>query len=93
MYVLMKAVNDYIVIEKIKEQKTTQGGLLLTDNTDTDNRYKKAKVVSVGNLAELIKVNSVVMYDMHAGHDIDYDDTIYRVIRLRDVVLVDEDNS
>ena len=89
----MKAVNDYIVIEKIKEQKTTQGGLLLTDNTDTDNRYKKAKVVSVGNLAELIKVNSVVMYDMHAGHDIDYDDTIYRVIRLRDVVLVDEDNS
>ena len=89
----MKAVNDYIVIEKIKEQKTTQGGLLLTDNTDTDNRYKKAKVVSVGNLAELIKVNSVVMYDMHAGHDIDYDDTMYRVIRLRDVVLVDEDNS
>ena len=88
----MKAVNDYIVIEKIKEQKTTQGGLLLTDNTDTDNRYKKAKVVSVGNLAELIKVNSVVMYDMHAGHDIDYNDTMYRVIRLRDVVLVDEDN-
>ena len=88
----MKAVNDYIVIEKIKEQKTTQGGLLLTDNTDTDNRYKKAKVVSVGNLAELIKVNSVVMYDMHAGHDIDYDDTMYRVIRLRDIVLVDEDN-
>ena len=88
----MKAVNDYIVIEKIKEQKTTQGGLLLTDNTDTDNRYKKAKVVSVGNLAELIKVNSVVMYDMHAGHDIDYDNTMYRVIRLRDIVLVDEDN-
>ena len=93
MYVLMKAVNDYIVIEKIKEQKTTQGGLLLTDDTDTDNRYKKAKVVSVGNLAELIKVGSIVMYDMHAGHDIDYDGIMYRVIRLRDIVLVDEDNS
>ena len=89
----MKAVNDYIVIEKIKEQKTTSGGLLLTDDTDTDNRYKKAKVVSVGNLAELIKVNSLVMYDMHAGHDIEYDDIMYRVIRLRDIVLVDEDNS
>ena len=89
----MKAVNDYIVIEKIKEKKTTQGGLLLTDDTDTDNRYKKAKVVSVGNLAELIKVGSIVMYDMHAGHDIDYDGIMYRVIRLRDIVLVDEDNS
>ena len=48
----MKAVNDYIVIEKIKEQKTTSGGLLLTDDTDTDNRYKKAKIISVGNIVE-----------------------------------------
>ena len=89
----MKAVNDYIVIEKIKEQKKTSGGLLLTDDTDTDNRYKKAKVVSVGNLADIIKVNTVVMYDKHAGHDIAYEDLMYRVIRLRDVVLVDENNS
>jgi co-chaperonin GroES (HSP10) len=86
----MKAVNDYIVVEKIKEEKKTSGGLLLTDDTDTDNRYKKAKVVSVGNLAEVIKENAVVMYDQHAGHDIDCYGTMYRVIRLRDVVLVDE---
>jgi len=48
--------------------------------------------VSVGNLADIIKVNTVVMYDKHAGHDIAYEDLMYRVIRLRDVVLVDEDN-
>ena len=89
----MKAVNDYIVVERIKEEKKTSGGLLLTDDTDTDNRYKKAKVVSVGNLADIIKVNTIVMYDKHAGHDIAYEDLMYRVIRLRDVVLVDEDNS
>jgi len=89
----MKAVNDYIVIEKIKEQKTTSGGLLLTDATDTDNRYKKAKVVSVGEMASVIKENTLVMYDAHAGHDIAYEDFMYRVIRLRDVVLVDENNS
>ena len=89
----MKAVNDYIVIEKIKEEKKTSGGLLLTDDTDVDNRYKKAKVVSVGNLAEVIKERSIVMYDQHAGHDIDYDGVMYRVIKLRDVVLVDENNS
>jgi co-chaperonin GroES (HSP10) len=89
----MKAVNDYIVIDKIKEQKTTSGGLLLTDDTDVDNRYKKARVISVGDLASIIKENTLVMYDAHAGHDIAYEDTMYRVIRLRDVVLVDEDNS
>jgi co-chaperonin GroES (HSP10) len=84
----MKAINDYIVIEKIKEQKTTSSGFLLTDDTDSDNRYKKAKVISVGNLAEMIKEGTVVMYDKHAGHDISYDDIMYRVIKLRDVVLV-----
>jgi len=85
----MKAVNDYIVVEAIKEEKKTSGGLLLTDDTDTDNRYKKAKVVSVGNLAELIKEGSMVMYDQHAGHDITYEDSLYKVIRLRDVVLAE----
>jgi len=85
----MKAVNDYIVVEPIKEEKKTSGGLLLTDDTDTDNRYKKAKVVSVGNLAELIKEGSIVMYDQHAGHDITYDNLLYKVIKLRDVVLAE----
>jgi co-chaperonin GroES (HSP10) len=89
----MKAVNDYIVIETIKEQKTTSGGLLLTDDTDTDNRYKKAKVVSVGELADVIKEGWIVMYDQHAGHDISYEDLLYKVIRLRDVVLVDEKSN
>ena len=85
----MKAVNDYIVIETIKEEKKTSGGLLLTDETDSDNRYKKAKVVSVGNLAEIIKEGSIVMYDQHAGHDISYEDLLYKVIRLRDIVLAE----
>ena len=85
----MKAINDYVVVETIKEEKKTSGGLLLTDDTDSDNRYKKAKVVSVGNLAEIIKEGTIVMYDMHAGHDIAYEDSLYRVIKLRDIVLVE----
>ena len=86
----MKAVNDYIVIERIKEEPKKVGGLILTDDTDSDNRYKKAKVVSTGELAGVIKEGWTVMYDQHAGHDISYEDILYRVIRLRDVVLVDE---
>ena len=85
----MKAINDYVVVEKVKEGPKKVGGLLLTDTTDSDNRYKKAKVVSVGNLADVIKEGSIVMYDKHAGHDISYDETLYRVIKLRDIVLVE----
>lgn len=85
----MKAINDYIVVDKIKEGPKKVGGLLLTDTTDSDNRYKKAKVISVGNLADIIKEGSMVMYDKHAGHDITYEESLYRVIKLRDIVLVE----
>ena len=55
----MKAVNYYLIVEKIKEPKTV-GGLLITDDLDEDNRYTKAKVVSVGNLVEGIKENDII---------------------------------
>jgi len=85
----MKAINDYIVVQPIKEEKKTSGGLLLTDDTDLDNRYKKALAISVGNLADIINEGMVVMYDQHAGHDVDYEGELYRIIKLRDIVLVE----
>ena len=33
----MKAVNNYIVVEKIKQGPKTVGGLILTEDTDVDN--------------------------------------------------------
>ena len=51
----MKAVNHYIVIEPIKEALKKVGGLILTDETNEDNRYLKAKVVSIGNNVEGIE--------------------------------------
>ncbi len=85
----MKAINDYIVVDQVKEGPKKVGGLLMTDATDSDNRYKKAKVISVGNLADIIKEGSMVMYDKHAGHEISFEGSSYKVIKLRDVVLAE----
>ena len=85
----MQAVNNYIIVEKIKQGPKTVGGLLLTEKTDEDNRYIKANVISVGNLVEGIKDNDVVYYDKHAGHGVQYKETLYHVIRSMDVVLID----
>ena len=85
----MKAINDYVIVDKIKEEPKKISGLILTDKTDEDNRYKKANVISVGNLVEIIKKNDIIFYDKHAGHDIGYGDEMYRVIRSRDIVLVE----
>ena len=84
----MKAVNYYLIVEKIKEAKTV-GGLLITDDLDEDNRYTKAKVVSVGNLVDGIKENDIIYYDNQADHSINYKDILYYVIKVGDVVLID----
>ena len=46
----MKAINHYIIIENIKEGPKKVSGLIMTDDTDVDNRYSKAKIISTGNL-------------------------------------------
>ena len=85
----MKAINRYIVIKNIKTEPKKVAGLIMTDNTDVDNRYLKAKIISCGNLVEGLKDGDTIYYDKHAGHDISFKDTLYRVIQDRDVVLVD----
>ena len=85
----MKAVNHYLVIERIKDEPTVVGGLILTDETDEDNRYLKAKVISTGNMVEGIKEDDIIHYDKHAGHGIQHKDTFYHVIKQIDVVLID----
>ena len=85
----MKAVNHYIIVKNEKRQPKKIAGLIITEDIDDDNRYIKAKVISVGNLVEGIKDKDIVYYDKHAGHGIQYKDTLYQVIMSRDVVLID----
>ena len=85
----MKAINYYLVVENIKEGMKDVGGLLLTEELDTDNRYLKAKIISTGNLVEGLQDGEIVYYDKRAGHGISYKDELYQVIRSTDVVLVE----
>ena len=85
----MKAVNNYIIVQNIQEGPKKIGGLILTEELDSDNRYIKAKVISIGNLVEGIKEKDIVYYDKHAGHGVQYKDILYQVIRSGDVVLID----
>tara|TARA_Y100000593_G_scaffold43639_1_gene83422 strand:+ start:503 stop:760 length:258 start_codon:yes stop_codon:yes gene_type:complete len=85
----MKAINRYIVIKNIKTEQKKIGGLIMTEKTDVDNRYIKAKIISCGNLVEGLNDGDTIYYDKHAGHDITWRDELYMVIRDMDVVLVD----
>ena len=85
----MQAINDYVIVDIIKKGPKKVGGLILTDETDESNRYRKANIVSVGNDVPIVKKGDIIYYDGVAGHDIAYKDDMYRVIRARDIVLVE----
>ena len=85
----MKAINHYVVIDKIKQEQKKVAGLIMTEDLDEDNRYIKAKVISVGNLVEGVVDGDVIHYDKHAGHGVQYKDKLYFVIKVSDIVLVD----
>ena len=85
----MRAVSYYIIVEDIKEKPAKIAGLDLTEKLTKDEaRYKKAKVISVGNMVEGVSNKSTIYYDGHCGHNISYDNNIYKVIKMQDVVLV-----
>ena len=85
----MQAVNDYVIVDIVKEGPKKVGGLILTDETDETNRYKKSKVISTGNDVPFVSKGDTIYYDALAGHDIAYNDVMYRVIRSRDIVIVE----
>ena len=85
----MRAVSHYIIIEDIKKKPAKIAGLELTERlTKDESRYKKANVISTGDQVIGIMNNDVIYYDAHAGHTISYDNNIYKVIKMQDVVLV-----
>jgi co-chaperonin GroES (HSP10) len=85
----MKAVNQYVVIERIKEKQKASSGLILDENKNEELRYFKGRVISAGNLVEFISQDDIVWYDRFAGHGIEFNDKFYFVIKASDIVLVD----
>lgn len=86
----MRALGYYLIIKDV-EPKTKKNsiGLELTDDQRKDIRYRKAEIISVGEeLTDKLLVGDVISYDRHAGNQLEEDDTIYKVISARDVVVI-----
>jgi len=84
----MKAVNYFIIIDKIKTSQE-KNGLFLSDELDIDNQYHKGKILSIGNLVEGVDEGDTVYYKKSVGHGIQYKDNLYYVIRVSDIVLIE----
>ena len=84
----MKAVGKFIVIEPVKTDGKTSGGLLLTEETREDIRYRQGKVVEPGTDVTVLSKGDLIYYDKNAGFGIDIKDLQYKVIKEQDVVII-----
>ena len=83
----MKAVGKHIVIIPEKEVDTkTKGGLLLAETHREDIRYRKGIIISSG--PDVLKKDQQILFDRVAGFPVEYEDKVYKVISLRDVIAI-----
>jgi co-chaperonin GroES (HSP10) len=85
----MKAINYYLIVDKIKEAPKKVAGLELTEKQNSEVRYLRAEVISVGENVPMIKTGDIVRYDKHAGHGIEWKDKLYYVLKAPDVVIIE----
>jgi len=72
----MKAINNYLVVDKITDEPIKVAGLIITESNDDETRYNRAKVISVGNLVEGVSEGDIIQYDKHSGFGISVKNTL-----------------
>jgi co-chaperonin GroES (HSP10) len=85
----MKAINYFVIVDKIKEEPSKVGGLELTEKQNKDVRYVKGRVISFGDQIDILQGGDIVRYDKHAGHGIEWNDHLYYVLKISDIVLIE----
>ena len=84
----MKPLNDYVIVSKIKEKLKISGGFELNETANEAARYNKAEIIAVPDAVDFIKPGDIIRYDKHAGHDIQPENELYTVIKIRDIIYV-----
>ena len=93
-----QALNYNVFILPIEEKQLTDSGLDLTSNEDKNAKYKKGKVVSVGNLCpknddgeNIVNVGDTIMYDRYKASDLKQDFIIYHSVYFSDLIMIIKD--
>jgi chaperonin GroES len=94
----LKPMNDYLLIEPIKEEEVTKGGIVIPE-TAREERAIKGKVIAVGpgklnekgeRIPLTIKEGQTVIFKKYAPDEIKIDDKEYYFVREDDVLAVIE---
>jgi chaperonin GroES len=91
-------LNDYVLIEPIKQEEVTKGGIVIPE-TAREERAIKGKVIAVGpgrmndqgqRLPMNVKEGQIVLFKKYAPDEVKIDDKEYYFIREEDIIAIIE---
>ena len=91
----IRPLSDKLVVKIIYEAEQTSGGIFIPDSAK--EKPQKGEVVAVGPGNTLdngekenidVKVGEIFLYAKYAGTDVKLDDTMYKILSVRDVLGV-----
>lgn len=83
----MIALGTFVVLRKEKEEVKNTSGLIMTEYTDKDIRYKLAEVVSAGDDVIGLSPGDKVYFDSAAGSEIRIEGEKLTVVPDRQIVV------
>jgi len=83
----MKAIGNYILVNRIDCKQKEVNGLLYTEKLDVDNRYVKGEIISAGDKVAVLKQGDIIYYDRHRTDTIDHEENTYYVIKDVDLIV------
>ncbi|NYV27219.1 co-chaperone GroES [Streptobacillus felis] len=83
----IKPLGNRILIEKVKTEKKTRSGLILSENVEAENNF--AKVIEVSEKIEKnIQIGQYILVDLDKAMEVRYDGLIRYIINVEDVYAV-----
>jgi chaperonin GroES len=89
----LKPLQDRILVERVAEETTTKGGIIIPDTAK--EKPAEGKVVAVGNgkladdgkrVALEVKVNDRILFGKYSGSEVKIEGTEYLIMREDDVL-------
>ncbi len=93
----IRPLHDRVVIQRVEEEQTTPGGIVIPDTAKEKPHRGEVKAVGNGKLLENgevrpldVKVGDVVLFGKYAGTEVTIGDEDYLIMREEDILAVIE---
>lgn len=93
----IRPLNDRILVQRLEEEETTKGGIIIPDSAK--EKPAEGKIVAVGNgrlnekgerVAMEVKVGDMVLFSKYGGTDVKIDGEVFLIMREDDILGVIE---